>query len=69
MHGLTEQPTPECVVNGTECHDGWVWAIHLLFTYFLNLFIYLFIYLSSLPSLEEFMSCDLHQQEKYQEYL
>ena len=29
---------PGCMVNGTECYDGWVWVIYL--------FIYLFIYLS-----------------------
>ena len=22
MHGRTEQPTPECAVNGTECYCG-----------------------------------------------
>ena len=22
-------PTPECVVNDTECYDGWVWAVYL----------------------------------------
>ena len=24
-------PTPECVVNGTECYDGRVWAIYYLY--------------------------------------
>ena len=28
-------PTPECVVNGTECYDGWVWAVYL-FIYLLG---------------------------------
>ena len=32
-------PTPlECVVNGTECYDGWVWAIYL----FIFILVYLF---------------------------
>ena len=26
----TEQPTSECMVNGTECYDGWVQAIYLI---------------------------------------
>ena len=27
-------PSPlECVVNGTECYDGWVWAIYLFIYY------------------------------------
>ena len=36
-------PTPECVVDGTECDDDWVW----------DLFIYLFIWYNILPYLKD----------------
>ena len=31
MHSPTNNLTPECVVNGTECYDGWLQAIYYLF--------------------------------------
>ena len=35
------EPTPaECVVNGTECYDSWVWAIHLFIKAFSKFWIY-----------------------------